>query len=156
MTTLDSTAVEALGWALVHFAWQGVVAAGVFALLNVAAQGAGARVRYALAAFTLSAMAVMPPVTVLVTRAPGHEIGPAAASASALRSFGAVPITSARMPAIDDRSALAIRARIANALPAIVAVWCAGVLVFSIRYLGGWRLVQQMHKSAQPILDAEV
>ncbi len=43
MTTLDSTAVEVLGWALVHFAWQGVVAAGVFALLNVAAHGAGAR-----------------------------------------------------------------------------------------------------------------
>ena len=79
MTTLDSTAVEALGWALVHFAWQGVLAAAVFALLNAAAHGAGARVRYALAAFTLAAMAVMPPLTVLLTRGPGREIGPAAA-----------------------------------------------------------------------------
>ncbi|HEU0107643.1 MAG TPA: M56 family metallopeptidase, partial [Vicinamibacteria bacterium] len=156
MTTLDSTAVEVLGWALVHFAWQGVLAAAVFALLNAAANGAGARVRYALAAFTLSAMAVMPPLTVLVTRAPGRGIGPAAASAPAARSFGAVPITSARTPAIDDRSALAIRARIANALPAIVALWCAGVLALSIRYLGGWRLVQRMDKSAQPILGGEV
>ncbi|HYU41937.1 MAG TPA: M56 family metallopeptidase [Vicinamibacteria bacterium] len=156
MTTLDSTAVEALGWALVHFAWQGVVAAAVFAVLNAAAHGAGARVRYALAAFTLSAMAVMPPLTVLVTRAPGREIGPTAASGPAVRSFGAVPIASARTPAIDDRSALEIRARIANALPAIVALWCAGVLVLSIRYLGGWRLVQQMDKSARPILDGEV
>jgi bla regulator protein blaR1 len=151
MTTLDSTAVETLGWALVHFAWQGVVAAGVFALLDLAAHGAGARVRYALAAFTLSAMAVMPPLTVLYTRAPGRESTPAAASGPAALSIGEVQARPARMPALDDRSALAIRARIANALPAIVALWCAGVLVLSIRYLGGWRLVQQMDRSAQPI-----
>jgi beta-lactamase regulating signal transducer with metallopeptidase domain len=156
MTTLDSTAVQALGWALVHFAWQGVLAAAVFALLNAAAHGSGARVRYALAAFTLAAMAVMPPLTVLLTRGPGREIGPAAASGPAVPSFGAVPITSARTPAIDDRSALAIRARIADALPGIVALWCAGVLVFSIRYLGGWRLVQRMDRSARPLVDGEM
>ena len=155
MTTLDSTAVEALGWALVHFAWQGVLAAAVFALLNAAAHGAGARVRYALAAFTLAAMAVMPPLTVLLTRGPGREIGPTAASGPAVPSFGAAPITSARTPALDDRSALAIRARIANALPGIVALWCAGVLVFSIRYLGGWQLVQRMDRSARPV-DGEM
>ena len=156
MTTLDSTAVQALGWALVHFAWQGLLAAAVFALLNAAAHGAGARVRYALAAFTLAAMAVMPPLTVLLTRGPGREIGPAAASGPAVPSFGAVPIMSTRTPAIDDRSALAIRARIADALPGIVALWCAGVLVFSIRYLGGWRLVQRMDRSARPLVDGEM
>ena len=156
MTAPDSTAVAALGWALVHFAWQGVVAAGVFALLNVAAHGAGARVRYALAAFTLSAMAVMPPLTVLVTRASAREGTLAAVSGPAALSIGEVQARPARMPALDDRSALAIRARIASALPAIVALWCAGVLVLSIRYLGGWRLVQQMHRSARPILDGEV
>ena len=68
MTTLDASAVEALGWALVHFAWQGALAAGVFAVLNLAAHGAGARLRYGLAAATLAAMALMPPLTVLITR----------------------------------------------------------------------------------------
>jgi len=120
MTTFAAAPVEALGWALVHFAWQGVVAAGVFALLNLAAHGAGARVRYALAAFTLSAMAVMPPLTVLVTRAPGRASTPAAAYGPAALSIGEVQTRPARMPALDDRSALAIRARIANALPARV------------------------------------
>jgi len=49
MTTFDATTVEALGWALVHFAWQGALAAGVFGALTLALHGAGARVRYALA-----------------------------------------------------------------------------------------------------------
>jgi D-alanyl-D-alanine endopeptidase (penicillin-binding protein 7) len=61
MTTFDAASVEALGWALVHFAWQGALAAGVFGVLSLAAHGASARVRYALAAFTLAAMALMPP-----------------------------------------------------------------------------------------------
>ena len=37
MTTLDAASVEALGWALVHFAWQGALAAGVFVVLSLAA-----------------------------------------------------------------------------------------------------------------------
>src|SRR5713226_8360791 len=97
MTTLDSRAVEALGWALVHFAWQGVVAAGVFALLNVAAHGAGARVRYALAAFTLSAMALLPPLTVLYTRVSGPEIVRAASPSSAPLAFDRMPSASSRV-----------------------------------------------------------
>src|SRR4029077_15020777 len=67
MTTFDATTVEVLGWALVHFAWQGALAAGVFGVLNLALHGAAARLRYALAAFTLAAMALMPPLTVLFT-----------------------------------------------------------------------------------------
>ena len=41
MTTLDATAVEALGWALVHFAWQGALAGGLFAVLDLAAARCG-------------------------------------------------------------------------------------------------------------------
>ncbi len=156
MTTLDSTAVEGLGWALVHFAWQGVVAAGVFALLNVAAHGAGARVRYALAAFTLAAMALLPPLTVLYTRVSEPKIVLAKSPGQAAPAFDRIPAASSRVSVPDHWPGVEIRARIANALPAIVALWCAGVLVLSIRYVGGWRLVQQMDRSAQPILDGEV
>jgi beta-lactamase regulating signal transducer with metallopeptidase domain len=49
-----------------------------------------------------------------------------------------------------------LRPRIANALPGIVALWGAGVLVLSIRYLGGWRVVRRMDRSARPLLDADV
>ena len=81
MTTFDATTVEALGWALVHFAWQGTLAAGVFGALTLAFHGAGARVRYALAAFTLASMALLPPLTVLLARTSNMETARPAASA---------------------------------------------------------------------------
>ena len=63
MTTLDATTVEALGWALVHFAWQGARPPACSRCSAWPLHGAGARVRYALAAFTLAAMALLPPPT---------------------------------------------------------------------------------------------
>lgn len=149
MTTVGVASVEALGWALVHFAWQGVLAAGVFAVLEAAAQGASARVRYGLAAATLSTMALLPPLTVLLTRGSAREIPPAAGSAAA--TFGTTPATSPLARA-GEGPVLAVRARIANALPGVVALWCAGVVVLSLRFLGGWRLVQRMDRSARPLI----
>jgi beta-lactamase regulating signal transducer with metallopeptidase domain len=153
MTTLDASAVEALGWALVHFAWQGALAAGVFAVLNLAAHGAGARLRYGLAAATLAAMALMPPLTVLLTRGTRPAIAP-----PAVVTVTDVPpgVPTAAGASTNDQRPSAMRSRIANALPGIVALWCAGVLVLSIRYLGGWRLVQRMSRSAQPLPDGDV
>ena len=146
MTTMDSSTVEALGWALVHFVWQGALAGGLFALLDLALRGGSPRLRYALAAATLAGMAAMPPLTFLATRTgemtptvvagvprvdeprpPGHESAP-------------------RAEVTDD----AVRRRIAGALPAVVVLWAVGVLVLSIRYLGGFRMVRRLDGSARP------
>jgi len=154
MTTLDTTSVEALGWALVHFAWQGTLAAGLFAVVSLAAHGAGARVRYALAAFTLAAMALMPPLTLLAARASKAEVVPPITTAPA--NVGAVRAASEPASGVAAWPAPSLRARIASALPGIVALWGAGVLVLSIRYLGGWRIVRRMDQSARPLLDADV
>jgi beta-lactamase regulating signal transducer with metallopeptidase domain len=154
MTTFDATTVEALGWALVHFAWQGALAAGVFGVLNLAAHGA--RLRYALAALTLAAMALLPPLTVLFTRASRVEITRPVASAPAAHDLPGAVLTTERPSVVPAWPAVQVRARIASALPGIVALWCAGVLVLSVRYLGGWRLVQRMDRSARPLLDGEV
>jgi len=154
MTTFAAAPVEALGWALVHFAWQGTLAAAAFGVLSLAAHAAGARVRYALAAFTLAAMALMPPLTLLATGASRPESASRTATPPVTASAGPVTITHAPMPR--DWPAAQVRARIADALPGIVGLWCAGVLVLSIRYVGGWRLVQRMDRSARPLADAAV
>jgi beta-lactamase regulating signal transducer with metallopeptidase domain len=151
MTTLGVASVEALGWALVHFAWQGVLAAAAFAVLDAAAQGASARVRYALAALTLCAMALLPPLTILLRHGSPSESAPAVVALPAVS--GRAPAAPARPPAIGAGTVVAVRARVANALPAVVALWCAGVVLLSIRYLGGWRLVQRMDRSARPLVD---
>jgi bla regulator protein blaR1 len=112
-------------------------------------------VRYALAALTLTAMALMPPLTVLLLqRSAAVPAGNAVRPASALdaRRTAASP---AVLPATDS-AALAVRARIADALPGVVGLWCAGVVLLSIRYLGGWRLVQRLDRTARPLAEGEV
>jgi beta-lactamase regulating signal transducer with metallopeptidase domain len=157
MTTLGVAEMEAVGWALVHFAWQGALAAGAYAVLDAAAKGATARVRYALAAATLAAMALLPPLTMLVRPGPAREPDAVAGPARETGAIGRWPAAVVTIAgAADDRPALAVRARIARALPAVVALWCAGVVLLSIRYVGGWRLVQRMDRSARPLLDGAV
>jgi len=156
MTTLDAASVEALGWALVHFAWQGALAAGVFVVLSLAAQGAGARVRYALAAFTLAAMALMPAATLLSSHGSQADVARAHVTAPAPTDIGTISPLPARASTAEAWPTASVRARIASALPGIVALWGAGVLVLSIRYVGGWRVVRRMDQSARPLLDADV
>ena len=47
MTIWDSSTVEALGWALLHFAWQGALAGVLFAALDRGLRGSSPRIRYA-------------------------------------------------------------------------------------------------------------
>ena len=145
MTTVDFSTVEALGWALVHFAWQGALGGALFAALDLGLRGSPPRLRYALAATTLAAMALMPPLTFLATR----TTSPASAARSHAPGLTASSATGGIAPAVDGRGD-GMRGRIAGALPAIVSFWGAGVLVLSVRYVGGWRLVRRLDRSARP------
>lgn len=55
--------LDAVGWALVHFVWQGALVAGVAALALAATRRAAAAVRYAIGVAALATMAVLPLVT---------------------------------------------------------------------------------------------
>src|SRR5687767_4758249 len=104
--------VQRLGWTLIQFLWQGVVIAGVFAIVRgTCARSLSSRSRYALACATLALMTLTPILTFLA----GAGVGSASArwllpGTSGWDSF----------------------------MPALVAVWLSGVLALSIRLLGGW------------------
>ena len=56
--------VERFGWTLLHFLWQGVVAAAVYAAARRwTARGARPNIRYLLACTTLATMAALPVLT---------------------------------------------------------------------------------------------
>ena len=156
MTNVDATVVDALGWALVHFLWQGALVAAMLAVLDLAARGASARLRYALAATALAVMATLPAVTFTVVRA-RHAAPPRppAAIAGDTAVVRASAGDAGRLAA-SDAAAPGLRARIAPALPEVVGLWLAGVAVLSIRYLGGWRLVRRMSRSGRPLGDANL
>ena len=64
---------ERLGWALVHFLWQGALAAGVLLVMQRLLLRASAEMRYAAACLTLALMAASPLATFLCLPGPESE-----------------------------------------------------------------------------------
>ena len=61
---LDHAIIHQLGWTLLHFLWQGILVAGLYALARALAGGRiSARGRYAIACASLLAMTVAPALT---------------------------------------------------------------------------------------------
>jgi hypothetical protein len=61
--------VQPLGWTLLHFVWQGTLAAGSLAAAHVLLRPRSARLRYGLAGGTLAVMFMMAVGTFVVERA---------------------------------------------------------------------------------------
>ena len=128
-------AVDALGWALVHFVWQGTLAALLLAAALSAARPRSARLRYALASASLLGMAALPAATFLATWAASGAVGDAPAALGASRPADASAIASALSGLPAPGALPRIRERIASALPGIVAAWCLGVALLSVRWM---------------------
>jgi beta-lactamase regulating signal transducer with metallopeptidase domain len=130
MNTIEAP-VQALGWALLHFLWQGALvgalAAGVLALLRDARPQA----RYAVACLALLACLLLPVATMLrgtfamdpapqVATALGVDVGTATAAAASTSS-----------PETPDPSAM--RALLAPQLPTVVVLWSIGAALLALR-----------------------
>ena len=64
ITLLNQPWTERLGWTLLHFLWQGILVAALYALARALAGGRiSARGRYAIACASLLAMAAAPALT---------------------------------------------------------------------------------------------
>jgi beta-lactamase regulating signal transducer with metallopeptidase domain len=119
---------ERLGWTLIHFVWQGALIGVLFEMLRgLAGQRLSANGRYVLACLALAAMGAAPLATYGVMAS--LEPASAARMASALppaNGAGAVPAAAAQLGAWQ------------RILPWLVIAWLGGVMVFSIRLIGGW------------------
>ena len=63
MSGIDEPVVQAVGWALLHFVWQGTLIAAIAAVALRALRDSAADVRYVVATVALSLMATMPVMT---------------------------------------------------------------------------------------------
>ena len=125
---LSSSVVQKLGWTLLHFLWQGTVITVVYAILrSLLKRSLSAQGRYGLACAALIAMVCAPPLTFLLM-----------ANTDAEPAVSSFPFSS---------PFLALWQRL---LPGFVAVWLAGVLAFSIRLFGGWRLIARLRSTSHP------
>jgi beta-lactamase regulating signal transducer with metallopeptidase domain len=137
--------VQALGWTLLHFLWQGAAVAALLASLDLLLRRAAPQVRYLLASAALLAMAVLPVATfLLVQDAPA---APAAAAPLALSPSAPAAADPAMALVGGTVPAPVWRVRIEPALPALVGLWGAGVLLLSLRSFGGWALAQRLKRT---------
>ncbi|HVL68644.1 MAG TPA: M56 family metallopeptidase, partial [Vicinamibacterales bacterium] len=153
-TMLREPAVQAVGWALLHFVWQGTLIAAVTAAALRILRHSAADVRYVVAAIALTVMATLPVVTGVQTYASLRGAGtgePRASAAPASIGGGPAAIGTA---AVEADFAIAPPAAIAGVIPAgrsierwlptLVLLWMAGVAVLAVRLLGGWLWIQRM------------
>ena len=133
--------VNALGWTLLHFLWQGAAIAAVYAILCVVFNAGRANLRYNLGVLALFLMLLMPALTFLsIFQLPVAQGGPG----EPLLSFS-VQAAGAQATAWLATNWLAeLGVWFDLLIPWAVAGWLAGVALLSRRLFKEWRQVKQL------------
>lgn len=152
MTAIDAMfqqpAVQAVGWALVQFLWQGALIGAATAVVLGALRRSAADIRYVVATIALSVMVTIPVVTAWQALQPEPPRAMAAAGersrASSVVFAAVVPDRASIVPLEADAAAALPAPSIEPFLPALVTVWLAGVAMLTLRLFSGWLWVQRL------------
>jgi len=130
--------VERLGLTLLHFLWEGLLIAILYAAVRRAlARQASPQTRYLIACGALAAMMVVPVVTWKLMK----PAEPATEAMYRIHSTPAVASAASTAPAAtlpDAFRATISRVESEQFLSWVVVVWLLGALVFWVRLAGGW------------------
>jgi beta-lactamase regulating signal transducer with metallopeptidase domain len=138
--------VRMIGWALLHFVWQGGVVAVLLSV--VFAMSRRASVRYAAAVFALLLMLLLPIATVV------YLDRPVAQEPTSQYAADTMPVSTPRsvMPGHVPHHSADAQEATAPAQPEamlwLVRLWLVGVVLFSLRSAGGFVLAQRLRKIA--------
>jgi beta-lactamase regulating signal transducer with metallopeptidase domain len=140
-TWATPTTTRALGWALLHFLWQGIALAALAAAAMALVRRAS--VRYLLGMAVLVLMLAAPIATFFYY---SQEISSerAAIRVATARPAAAWKAREASSPALQFPSFHGSRS--ADALPWLVEAWLAGVAFFSLRIAGGFLLIERQRR----------
>jgi len=133
--------IELLGETLLHFLWQGLAIAAVYAVARRCA--AQPRVRYLLACAALAAMAAAPVATWVALRPVSPATAAVAASFRATHAASAAPAFRGNLPRF---FAVGFEQVPPAWLSWVAAAWMAGVVVFGLRLLGGWMIAERLRR----------
>jgi len=166
---LSRQEIVALGWALLHFCWQGTAVAVAYAVVDRATSHASSKVRYAVA---LAALMIMPLIVVGTfadeLRVATNTHSPVGLTTDTSFSFAPPPPTTRSTPILHELPLATsleeqgtdwfnwIAARADRFLPWVVALWLSGVLLLALRALGGWWQLNLIRSHAQRMVPQEV
>jgi beta-lactamase regulating signal transducer with metallopeptidase domain len=148
-----TNSMEVLGWTLLHFCWQAAVIALVYRVVDLALPvKARSNVRYGLALAALLSMFAISLATFAYEEIRAVEVG-VALQASALGFAQQLRNELSSLPAVgaslmtQPGQHVDLGEYAARWMPWLDAAWFLGVLVLSIRTVGGWWLVQRLRRS---------
>jgi uncharacterized protein (TIGR03435 family) len=149
-TLLINPAVQSLGWALLHFVWQGAVLAALLFVANKLTRRSQARLRYALGCIVMLLMVAVFVATIFrgawfrVPDSSAQGAGVVVTSnADAAPAVGAVLTSGGTVLPRSDGSAWYSAA----VLPGwVVCIWLVGVAGLSMYTAGGWLRVRRLSR----------
>ena len=152
MNAATTALIDALGWALLHSTWQlAAMACGLWLLLRLN-HNAPATTRYGICTATLFAAPLCFAGTVsLCWDAPAVEF-------SSLEAFAITrPVAGQALPAasLPSQAPLQQGFNTAAALPWVVSLWFAGMLLFGTRFIGGFLQARSLRlRGHRPVSEA--
>jgi bla regulator protein blaR1 len=136
--------VQALGWALLHSLWQGLlVLAMVYGFLKIIPNRLSS-VRYGIATSGLFTFVLASALTLLYflqQRQPATSTLPAEALYATVELTGKSPAAWTTL----------LQHAVSAAIPAIVTGWMIGLILASVRLIGGWRQILHLKTAAVPV-----
>jgi beta-lactamase regulating signal transducer with metallopeptidase domain len=136
---LTPSTMQTVGWTLVHFIWQGVTLAVMLYLAMAFCRTALAR--YTAALITLVLMVCSPVATFLFLEHHSDSTFHVAGVPEAVERAQAL-LTSPITPSVST----ALPFESVSWLTWFVLIWFTGVLIFSVRALGGWFLLERLRR----------
>jgi beta-lactamase regulating signal transducer with metallopeptidase domain len=134
---------QALGWALIHFLWQGALVALALAGCKVFLRGSTARARYAVSCLFLVVLLALPVLTFLISMA---QLRSDSAGASWVQASAA-----ALLPASDSTAPVTLSPNFAESvtplLPWVVGIWIAGVMLLSVRWVAALAYLRRLRRA---------
>jgi len=138
-TLLGSPIGQAIGWALLHLLWQGVLVAAILAATLALLSKQSANARYLASCGALALLVVLGAVTAYRAYDGSASEAPSISLVTAPTSDKTIELTTSDtgQPATDNRLTT-IATFTKSHLPQIVMIWLTGVLLLSVRLLFGW------------------
>ncbi|HVR43030.1 MAG TPA: M56 family metallopeptidase [Thermoanaerobaculia bacterium] len=153
MNALPTALMETTASTLFHGLWQGVLIAALLATLLRAMRQRSAEARYAASVTALIALAVTVSVTFAVLWE-GPLTTPSASGVS--EELPALPAAAeALLPIIGGTERIEVSEALRRFAPAVVAIWFAGVFVFSLRLGIGYLRVMELVREATVKAESE-
>jgi len=157
MNWLSPTAMQSLGWALLHFLWQGTALAALAAAAMALCRRASSR--YALAVSALALMLLAPLATFFYVQQHSGVTDAAKSSPLAAAAWSTARGRDAASGAIHQSSSersFIERSTFApslDALPWLVEAWLLGVAFLSLRSAGGFLLLERERRRQSAVVN---